>query len=144
MAGQTALHCVCKNARFAVTRILLSHKVGIAAKDRYGLTALHEACKRGHLAITRVLLNHKADITAKDRYGLTALHHVTHSIPHHTRGEKTAITRLLLDHGADISAKDSKGMTALDLASRRKHLWIARALKEAAVRNSGDSNEKLS
>lgn len=143
MVGQTVLHCACKNAQFAVTRILLSHKVDIAAKDRYGLTALHEACKRGHLAITRVLLNHKADVTAKDRYGLTALHHVTHSIPHHTRGERTAITRLLLNHGADISAKDSKGMTALDLASRYKHLWIAKALKKAAARNSGDSNEKL-
>ena len=80
---------------------------------------------------------------ADDRYGLTALHYVTYLIPHHTRGEKTAITRLLLDHGADISAKDSKGVTALDLASRRKHLWIAKALKEAAARDSGDSNEKL-
>ena len=71
-----------QNAQFAVTRVLLNHKVDIAAKDRYGLTALHEACKRGHLAITRVLLNHKEDITTKDRYGL---YYVTHSIPHHTQ-----------------------------------------------------------
>ena len=58
------------------------------------------------------------------------------------QGERKAIARLLLDRGADISAKDSKRVTVLDFASRRKHLWRAKALKEAAARESGDSNDK--
>ena len=94
------------------TRLLLDHRVDMAAAQNSGGTALMDAARGGHGAVAKLLLDHRADMAAADGDGNTALILAA-------RCGHEAVAKLLLDHGADVAAADNHGNTALIFAAGR-------------------------
>jgi ankyrin repeat protein len=119
-----------------------------------GRTALHMAARAGSEVVVRLLLENGASVDVDSEYwnpadserGVTALHMAAKALEEHE-----ALVRMLLKYGAKVNSKmeitrlrgKKKGttttMTALQLASRRDHKEVMRALLENGA--SGDAKE---
>ena len=71
--GYTSLQQSCKDGRYEVADVLLSHGANIAATDKQGRTALHLASTGGYLDIVKLLIASCADINIKDNDGNLAV-----------------------------------------------------------------------
>ena len=71
--GYTALQQSCKDGRYDVAEVLLSHGANIATADKKGRTALHLASAGGYLDIVKLLIASCADINVKDNEGKLAI-----------------------------------------------------------------------
>lgn len=71
--GYTSLQQSCKDGRYDVAEVLLSHGANIATTDKKGRTALHLASAGGYLDIVKLLIASCADINTKDNEGKLAI-----------------------------------------------------------------------
>ena len=71
--GYTSLQQSCKDGRYDVADVLLSHGANIAATDKQGRTALHLASAGGYIDIVQLLIASCADINTKDSDGKLAV-----------------------------------------------------------------------
>lgn len=71
--GYTSLQQSCKDGRYEVADVLLSHGANIVATDKDGRTALHFASAGGFLDIVKLLIASCADINIKDNDGNLAV-----------------------------------------------------------------------
>ncbi len=112
----------------------------MAADLETGAIAFHRACYWGEAGMVRAMLAHGADPAFRrapygsgpDKgyvfYDWDALH-VT--ALRNSPGNAEVAT-VLLEAGADPDARDSSGETALDLARRKGHVLVAKALRGAS------------
>jgi palmitoyltransferase len=104
---------------------LLAKGQDVDTRDSNGMTALMWAAYRVFGPDpARLLLTFDARVNLKDSvHGNSALHWAASSGNH-------AVVKLLMDHGADLDMSNTSGLTALDIATKRRAVWITQKLKE--------------
>ena len=71
--GYTSLQQSCKDGRYDVAEVLLSHGANIASTDKKGRTALHLASAGGYIDIVKLLIASCANLSVKDNEGKLAI-----------------------------------------------------------------------
>ncbi|KAL2819289.1 ankyrin repeat-containing domain protein [Aspergillus cavernicola] len=105
----TTLHDAARAGYVNVVKYLLSSRLEVDFRTRYGSTPLQLAAQRGHTAVVTTLLDHDANVNGKDFYQRSVLHYAISS------GD-TKLLGLLIDRGADVHAKNLAGNNALEMA----------------------------
>jgi ankyrin repeat protein len=151
---ETPLHAAAVSGRLATVKILLRHKAGMNAIDKFGRSALALAAMKGHVDIVEYLLDkgakpraepgvhapltlaaangHNAVVTLLARRGATVQHVDAYGrtalIVAAKRGKNTTV-ELLLTLGANLNPKCRKGYTAQEHAAKEGHSDIVALLQ---------------
>ena len=131
--GDIPLHKAVRNGHSAAVETILEHQPTIvnmrmngeviSQEQRHtGLAAVHLAAIGGHLSVLKILTNSEADVNTRvGGSSWTALHFVA------AEGHQ-AVVEWLLENGADPHAHTNEDAIALELACKRGHEGIVRAL----------------
>ncbi|UKZ76961.1 hypothetical protein TrVFT333_004677 [Trichoderma virens FT-333] len=152
IGGCTALSIAAMFGYLGATRLLLSSKANVEARDHLHRTPLMLAARFGQLEVVQLLLDSNADLEAEDKYQHTALvlaacggsgptikilvdkkANVEHrglsgrTALHNAvdKGKLDAVKVLLASNGVRVDAKDNFGRTPLSLATGRGVSWGA-------------------
>lgn len=128
--GATALIYAARLGQAEATKRLLALGAAVDQADSHGRTPLMYAAMNGHKPVVDVLLAAGAKPSLTDKTQASALHLVARY------SGNVGVTQSLLRAKAGLTGKDTTGKTPLTLASARKHLGVASALKAAGARSS--------
>lgn len=123
--GETPLHRACMCGHQALASALLEAGADAEASDADGMRPLHLAAMGSHDAVVALLLACGASHDAPARSGRLPLHWAA-------LYNAAGACQLLVDVGADVGATDSGGKTAVQLAERKGHEAVLRALRQSA------------
>lgn len=161
--GATPLHLAARERGYHedrstdITRLLLTKKARVNAKNDEGKTALHFAAEYGQKEIASLLLGCKAEVNALDNEGFTPLHYasldrtyrdVADLLRSHggkddihgaaKAGDLTTVEALLKSNPDLVFSKKTNGNTPLHYAAR----WGRLEVMELLLANKADVNAR--
>ena len=122
--NKTPLTWACRQERYDIAKLLLSHGADPNIQDKYGYTPLIEACYNGNIDIVKLLLENDADPNMQDKEGYTPLRLACYI----SYISSTDIVKLLLSHGANPNIQDKVGDTPLMFACYNGNIDIIKLL----------------
>lgn len=125
--GSAPIHVASQFGHTPIVAYLVAKGCDINVRDRNLFSPLIIAVQRCYsLDPVQLLLTLGADSNARDYNGNTALHWAV------TKSNYLAIS-LLTKFGCDVSCRNTEELTALQIAQKRKDLWLTTKLEEISI-----------
>lgn len=112
--NQNSLLEVDKQKRLQLARYLISHGVGVAAPDMYGVRPLHLAVKAQDSELVSLFLQEGADPNVADSMGMTPLHYAVTGLIHTCKDNSVGE---FIGHDMDKSHVNQEAMELFDLSA---------------------------